>query len=62
MTSAEVGRVFSIAERTTRQWHDEGRLPPAIKVSRKTLRWRRSDIEAFIANGGVPQQTEADPA
>jgi len=55
MTSAEVGRVFGVADRTLRQWNDEGRLPPAIVISRKTLRWRRSDIEAFIANGGTLQ-------
>lgn len=32
-------------------WRNQGRLPPAVRPSPGTLRWRRSDLLRWIAEG-----------
>jgi predicted DNA-binding transcriptional regulator AlpA len=40
---------IGIAESTAAKWKREGKLPPAIKISARCVRWRLSDVKAFIA-------------
>ncbi len=43
-----------IGERTLTRWADEGRMPKGIKLSagrRGAIRWRRSELLAWIADG-----------
>jgi predicted DNA-binding transcriptional regulator AlpA len=43
-----LSEILHIAESTAAKWKREGRLPPAIKISARCVRWRLSDIMAFI--------------
>ena len=40
--------VLCVTTKTVRRWRDEGRLPAAIDFG-GTLRWRRSTVEAWLA-------------
>lgn len=44
----EVAQLLGIATRTLWRWRSEGRLPEPIKVNRKVVRWRASEIAACI--------------
>ena len=68
-THAADGRLLSIAdligltglgERTLRRWLTTGLLPvPDYRLGGKHLRWRRSTIEAWLANQAAgPNQNE----
>ncbi len=48
MTAAEAAHHLRISRRTLDYWVREGKLPPPMKLTRKTVRWLRSDIEALM--------------
>ena len=47
LTANDVCRALRIARRTLDDLVAVGALPAPIKLSRKTVRWRRSEIEAL---------------
>lgn len=49
----DVATITSLAPRTIWRYRDAGYLPPPIKIG-TAVRWRRSDIEAWIADGCRP--------
>ena len=55
ITTAEASAMTGLAERTLRQYRyiDEG--PPFVKLGRR-VRYRRGDVEAWMANRRTPQE------
>ena len=45
----EVATILGVSRRTIYRMSSTGELPPRLRVGR-SVRWRRSDIEQFIAN------------
>lgn len=52
LTTKQVAELLSISERTLWRLVSSGRLPKPIKLSARTVRWKHSDILAFIEAGG----------
>jgi len=48
ITRPEIAQAFRVHEKTISRWVREGRLPPPLPVSGRTLRWRRADIVALL--------------
>ena len=54
----KVAELLGCSERTVRNMHREGRMPPRVVVSERIIGWRESDIEAWLTScreegGGV---------
>ena len=47
MNIYQVATLFNVSRQTIRRWWAEGKIPAPIKIGR-SLRWRESDIDAFI--------------
>lgn len=54
LTDGEVALMLQASKRSVHRWRDNGTLPPALKLGTHLIRWRKSDIEAFIDSGCVP--------
>jgi len=49
MTIDEIAELMKITTRSVRQrWYD-GVIPKPIRIGRRSIRWRRAEVEAFIA-------------
>lgn len=59
LTTAEVAASFRVSSETVRAWVEDGRIP-AIRLGPKTFRFRRADVEAFIAasSSGAAQSSQ----
>jgi excisionase family DNA binding protein len=61
LTIREVAELLGMSESSVRRaWYD-GNFPKPIRLGRRGLRWRRDDVESFLANKpGVqrPQQPQ----
>ncbi len=44
----DVADVLGVSTRTVQRWVDEGRLPAPFVLSSRALRWRRSEVEAWL--------------
>lgn len=51
LTSREVAAEYRLAERTLANWRAKGEGPRFLKLGKRAVRYRRADIEAFIAIG-----------
>ena len=49
--AAELSRMLSVSKPTIWRMRDDGKLPPAIALTSQCIRWRRSDIDAWLAAG-----------
>lgn len=49
MTVKEVAKLLKLSERTVRRHSDAGKMPAPVRVGWRLKRWRRSEIEAYIA-------------
>jgi prophage regulatory protein len=49
MTIQQVAQRFGVGKGTIWRWESEGRIPRAIRVTRRTVRWREADIDAHVA-------------
>ena len=58
MTISEVAEACNLNRRTVERWERDGRLPHAIRHER-FIRFRKSDIAAWIANGCQQQNAAA---
>jgi predicted DNA-binding transcriptional regulator AlpA len=54
LNAREVAQMLRLQPRSVRRLSHERRLPPALKIGR-CLRWRRSDIVAFMSEPRVDQ-------
>ena len=50
MTVGEIATQLSVSLITVWRWRDAGRMPAPIKIG-AIVRWRRDDIERWIADG-----------
>jgi excisionase family DNA binding protein len=48
LTASDLAERLSVDVRTIRRWRTDGRLPGALEVG-GCIRWRREDIDAWIA-------------
>ena len=48
---AEVAALLGVTQRTLQNWVRDGRFPQPMRLTRIALRWRREDIDAFLAKG-----------
>jgi predicted DNA-binding transcriptional regulator AlpA len=57
LTIKEVARVLLVSKRTIHRWLKRGTMPPPIRLSAQTIRWRAGDIyhllEARTGKGGA---------
>lgn len=51
MTPAEVAQAFKVDPKTVTRWAKAGKLPAAIRTIGGHRRFRRSDIEVWLAKG-----------
>lgn len=49
MNVLDVATALGVSDATVRRWADAGKLPPPHRFSRRVLRWKREEIEQFIA-------------
>lgn len=59
LTLGQAARFLGVAQSTIRKWSDQGRVP-AFYTPGRHRRFRRSDLEAFLARSG-PGQQQAGP-
>jgi excisionase family DNA binding protein len=64
-TTDEACRVLKSDERQVRRWRASGELP-YVRLGHRTIRFRRQDLERFIADravdGALQHTNGADPA
>jgi len=53
LTASEVARLLRVDRRTVRRMAVAGEIPAPVAVSAKRSRWRRTDIDAWLAEGGA---------
>ncbi len=49
VTTQDVLVMLGIAQRTLYDWVRSGRFPAPIRLTRRSLRYRRSDVDRFLA-------------
>ncbi len=47
--AAELARMLAVSKPTIWRMKEAGKLPPAIALTSQCIRWRRSDVEAWLA-------------
>jgi excisionase family DNA binding protein len=55
LTLGQAARFLGVAQSTMRKWSDQGRVP-AFYTPGGHRRFRRGDLEAFLARSGAPRQ------
>jgi len=53
LTAADLAAIAQVNVRTIRRWHELGQIPSGLRIG-AVVRWRRSEIEAFLRDGGKP--------
>ncbi len=51
---SEVAKTLSVSSRTIWRMTDRGELPRPVRIGTRMVRWRESEIEAYIADGLGP--------
>lgn len=46
---AELARRLGVSPRSIWRWTSAGKLPQPLRLSKRTVRWRWADVEAFLA-------------
>jgi predicted DNA-binding transcriptional regulator AlpA len=54
LTAEEFARVLAVSKRTLFRLRSKGVIPPPVAISAKIVRWRTSDIRAYL--DGLPQR------
>ncbi|MGE0810837.1 MAG: helix-turn-helix transcriptional regulator [Immundisolibacter sp.] len=64
LTDRQLATRFAVGRTTIWRWTQEGRLPPAVRLSPGVTRWRLCDIEMFEARHAAAEaaETAATPA
>jgi len=58
LTTFEVGRITKNSVRTLESWRLKGGGPPFVRISRRSVRYRRSDLEQWIEDRVVTSTSE----
>lgn len=48
--SSEIRELLGISRRTFQRWLSEGRFPPGVRYSERTIRWHEADVVAFLTS------------
>jgi predicted DNA-binding transcriptional regulator AlpA len=59
MTARDVARCLSVSERTVWRWTRLGILPPPVRPSRRSTRWRAGDVRRFLDSLSPPSPVSA---
>ena len=51
--AAELARLLSVSKPTIWRLRENNKLPPSIALTSQCIRWRRSDVDAWLAAGCV---------
>ena len=51
MTADQIARRCQVSRATVLRWHRKGQLPPAVKLTQRSLRWFESDICGWLEDG-----------
>lgn len=51
LNEKEVAATLGIATGTARNWRSKRIGPPYVKLGKRAVRYRRADVDAFIASG-----------
>ena len=51
MDVRELAELLGVAPRTVWAWEAAGKVPAALRKGRHWTRWRRADVEAWVAEG-----------
>jgi len=51
VTEKEVSLLLNLTPQCLQAWRQNGEGPPFIRISARCIRYRRSDVEAWIADG-----------
>ena len=54
---AAIATLLGCSSRHVRRLAESGRMPQPIRTIGRLLRWRRADVDAWIAGGCQPQQS-----
>lgn len=49
--AAELARMLSVSKPTIWRMRDDGKLPPAIALTKQCLRWKREAVAKWIDDG-----------
>lgn len=55
----EVAQACYVSSQTVRNWMERGIMPPAIRIGRRCLRWRASEIEQWLTANQSQTQNAA---
>lgn len=59
LTPSQLAGALGVTTKTLERWRMTGDGPPFVRVSRKVIRYRQPDVEAFLA-GRVTTSTATD--
>jgi predicted DNA-binding transcriptional regulator AlpA len=54
LDASELARLLCVSKPTIWRLRENAKLPVAITLTSQCIRWRRSDVESWIANGCPP--------
>ncbi len=57
--AAELARMLAVSKPSIWRWKEAGKLPPAITLTSQCIRWRRSDVDAWLAGFPIVGSTDA---
>lgn len=56
LTAADIAAIARVSVRTVRRWHELGQIPDGLRIG-AVVRWRRSEVEAFLSGAWKPERT-----
>ena len=59
MDAADLAALLRVSKATVWRLRENLKLPPAIALTSQCLRWRRSDVESWLAAGCPPFNDKA---
>ena len=60
LTTTEAAALLGLSPLTLQDWRSRNRGPRYVRLSRRAIRYRPSDIEDFIEKNGTPQNGAAN--
>jgi predicted DNA-binding transcriptional regulator AlpA len=54
LTGREVAAILKLTPQTVIEWRRENRGPRWVRIGQRAIRYRRSELEAWIAEGEAP--------
>ncbi len=58
LNEQQLADMFGVTVRTIQQWRWSGRGPKFVRISRRCVRYREEDIDAFVAGRVVGSTSE----